>query len=199
MMAIHFKDATFIKSAAYYDQCVPDEGREVAFVGRSNAGKSSSMNALIGSKQVRVSKTPGRTQLINFFSLAESLRLVDLPGYGYADVPVSVKERWENTLNDYFLNRQSLVGVVMLCDTRHLMKKNDLVLLNFILSLSIPVHILLTKSDKLSKSAAKSALMAAHKALEGVEGVTMQLFSALTLVGVEELKQQLQLWLLGPG
>lgn len=197
-MSIDFKSARFIKSAAQLSQCVSDTGREVAFVGRSNAGKSSAMNALIGSKQVRVSKTPGRTQLINFFSLdTEAYRLVDLPGYGYAEVPIEIKQAWEKALNDYFEARQSLVGVVLLCDIRHGIKEADQVLIDYVTRLNLPIQLLLTKSDKLSNNQAKNQWFKVEKSLLSfAPSLQVQLFSALSLKGLEELKIRLNQWFL---
>lgn len=193
-MQINFKKAAFIKSAAYFDQCVPDTGKEVAFVGRSNAGKSSALNTLVGRTIARVSKLPGRTQLINFFGIEEGIRLVDLPGYGFARVTAETKKRWETTLTEYMEERKSLVGVVVLCDLRHPLRDTDFTLIEFILSLNIPLHLLLTKADKLSKNEAMKNMFAIRKSIGETENVTMQLFSSLTKQGVDELEKQLGGW-----
>lgn len=191
---MNFKEAVFIKSAALFERCVPDLGKEVAFVGRSNAGKSSALNTLVGHPIARVSKLPGRTQLINFFGLDDTHRLVDLPGYGYARVTDEIKRRWKKNLTRYCESRESLVGVVLLCDVRHLLKEQDAVLIEWVLSANKPVHILLTKADKLSKNEALRQLKAMKESLEGIENVSVQLFSALSHQGLEGLEKQLCHW-----
>ncbi|MFK0569729.1 ribosome biogenesis GTP-binding protein YihA/YsxC, partial [Endozoicomonas sp.] len=130
--SLNYRQATFYKSAAKLSQCPESEGREVAFAGRSNAGKSSALNALTGSnKLARTSKTPGRTQLLNFFTIQEDIYLVDLPGYGYAKVPVAMKKEWQHHMNDYLERREALVGLVLLMDIRHPMKEFDQMMLNW--------------------------------------------------------------------
>ena len=148
-MSLQFNRANFMTSAAELKQCPPDEGVEVAFCGRSNAGKSSAINALSRQKSLaRTSKTPGRTQLINFFSLNDTTRLVDLPGYGYAKVPTAVKHHWQQYLDEYLRNRKSLKGLVLLVDIRHGLKEFDEMMINLSQTVDIPLHILLTKADK---------------------------------------------------
>ncbi|MGI0118468.1 ribosome biogenesis GTP-binding protein YihA/YsxC [Zooshikella sp. RANM57] len=195
---LNFEQATFIKSAAKLSQCPEDNGREVAFAGRSNAGKSSALNALTGSKKLaRTSKTPGRTQLINFFALSETYRLVDLPGYGYAKVPEAVKAEWQKHLEDYLQNRDSLIGIILLMDIRHPLKEFDQIMLEWAEFYQKPVHILLTKSDKLKFGAAKQAALKIKRELKPFgDLVSLQLFSSLNKMGVDELKQQLSGWLL---
>lgn len=193
------QQARFSISAAKVDQCPPDEGLEVAFAGRSNAGKSSAINALTGNhKLARTSKTPGRTQLLNFFALSDSQRLVDLPGYGYAKVPLKMKQDWERNLSEYLRERQCLKGMILLMDCRHPMQEFDTTMLNWAIGSEMPVHILLTKSDKLKKGPAQATLLALRKHLQdaGVDDlVTVQLFSSLKKSGVDQLIKQLNTWL----
>ena len=169
----------------------------MAFAGRSNAGKSSALNALTGSsKLARTSKTPGRTQLINFFSIEENLHLVDLPGYGYAKVPEAMKKEWQKHLNDYLTNRESLVGLVLLVDIRHPMKEFDIMMVEWSIASELPLHILLTKSDKLKSGAAKQVLNKLRNELRDYDQISLQLFSALKKTGVDQLAQRLDSWLL---
>jgi GTP-binding protein len=192
-----FQQARFLISAQQLNQCPPDTGWEVAFAGRSNAGKSSALNALTNQKKLaRTSKTPGRTQLINFFSLDDERRLVDLPGYGYASVPLAIKEQWQRELASYLETRESLKGLILLMDVRHPLQPFDNMMLNWASEGQMPVHILLTKSDKLSNGPAKTALLQVQKAVKGFENpVTVQLFSALKMTGLEPLQKTLITWL----
>lgn len=195
---LDYRRAQFISSAPDLAHCPPDEGREVAFAGRSNAGKSSTINALTGqTKLARTSKTPGRTQLLNFFALDEGLRLVDLPGYGFAKVPLAVKQAWQRNMEGYLQYRQSLCGMVLLMDVRHPLQAADQQLLAWSLAASLPVHLVLTKADKLKRGAAANARLAVEKAVTGRGEVSVQLFSSLNKSGVEELAQRLDTWLLG--
>jgi len=194
MLKLDFKKTLFIKSAAYFSQCVSDQGKEIAFVGRSNVGKSSALNVLVGHKLARTSKSPGRTQLINFFEIKKNHRLVDLPGYGYAKVPEEVKKRWEENLTCYFQERKSLIGIVLLCDLRHLLKENDFNFINFILNLQLPLHLVLTKSDKLSKHEGLEKLKKLVREFKDIELMSFQLFSAHTKEGLDILELQLQKW-----
>ena len=193
----NYRHATFLTSASRLAQCPPDEGWEVAFAGRSNAGKSSAINSLTGNhKLARTSKTPGRTQLINFFALTEYQRLVDLPGYGFAKVPAAVKREWTRTLENYLQHRQSLRGLVLLMDVRHPLQPFDQQMLDWALAASMPVHILLTKADKLKKGPAKNTLLRVRGQLTRHAGmVTVQLFSALKHTGHQELIDVLNAWL----
>ncbi|MBU3068737.1 ribosome biogenesis GTP-binding protein YihA/YsxC [Aestuariicella sp. G3-2] len=199
---INYTKAEFTQSAPSIRQCPPDIGAEVAFAGRSNAGKSSAINALTSNhKLARTSKTPGRTQLINFFALSENQRLVDLPGYGYAKVPLKMKQEWERNLSEYLRERQCLRGMILLMDTRHPMQEFDTTMLNWAISAEMPVHILLTKADKLKKGPAQSTLLALRKHLKEAEVddlVTVQLFSSLKKTGIDQLVKQLNLWLTLP-
>lgn len=192
-----YRSAQFLTSAAKLHQCPPDEGWEVAFAGRSNAGKSSAINSLTNNKKLaKTSKTPGRTQLINFFELSESQRLVDLPGYGFAKVPVAVKKEWTRQLENYLAKRQCLRGMILLMDVRHPLQPFDEQMLNWALAAHMPVHILLTKADKLKKGPANNALLTVRKAMKDHEAlVSVQLFSALKHSGHDQLIQVLNSWL----
>ena len=193
----NYRHAAFLTSASRLEQCPPDEGWEVAFAGRSNAGKSSAINSLTGNhKLARTSKTPGRTQLINFFELTEHQRLVDLPGYGFAKVPQAVKREWTRTLENYLQHRQSLRGLVLMMDVRHPLQPFDQQMLDWALAAAMPVHILLTKADKLKKGPAKNTLLKVRGQLARHAGmVTVQLFSALKHSGHKELVDVLNAWL----
>lgn len=192
-----YSNAIFLKSAARVNQLPPDEGFEVAFAGRSNAGKSSALNTLTGIKSLaRTSKTPGRTQLINLFTIDEQRRLVDLPGYGYAKVALKVKVDWQDNLAHYLEVRQSLKGLVLVMDIRHPLKELDQMMINWSLNRELPVHLLLTKADKLSKSEVKSTVLKVKKTYELAEHlVTIQSFSSLKKEGVGELIEQLNQWM----
>ncbi len=199
MSRINYSKAYFTQSAPSIRQCPPETGAEVAFAGRSNAGKSSSINTLTSNnKLARTSKTPGRTQLINFFELSENQRLVDLPGYGYAKVPMKMKQEWERNLEEYLRERRCLKGLVLLMDVRHPMQEFDTMMLNWAIEAEMPVRILLTKSDKLKKGPAQSTLLAVRKHLADAQVddlVSAQLFSSLKKTGVDLLMKQLNEWL----
>jgi GTP-binding protein len=186
-----FDRAVYVASAHDLEQLPPDVGAEVAFVGRSNAGKSSAINTLANHRRLAyVSKTPGRTQLINFFSLGDDRTLVDLPGYGYAEVPARVKAHWQNVMAAYVSTRQALNGLVLIMDARHPLKTLDIKLLDWYLPTGKPVHCLLTKSDKLSKSEQALTLRKVTKQL-AAEGhnATVQLFSSLKKEGIDEAER----------
>ncbi len=195
---IAFTKAQFMQSAPTLGECPDDVGSEVAFAGRSNAGKSSAINVLTRQgKLARTSKTPGRTQLINFFSLTDSSRLVDLPGYGYARVPKALKQRWDQHLAEYLQQRQSLKGLVLVMDVRHPLQDFDKQMLMWAAESTMPVHILLTKADKLKRGPALNTVQMVRRELDGnlaEAGVTVQLFSALKRTGVEELEKHLYEW-----
>ena len=197
---IHFNTAKFQISAAKLSQCPEDVGAEVAFAGRSNAGKSSAINALTQQTRLaRTSKTPGRTQLINFFSLnIEGLRIVDLPGYGYAKVPIAMKEHWQQHLDEYLQKRECLQGVVLVMDIRHPMKEFDEMMVQWCEATGVPLHILLTKADKLKRGPAQSTLLTLKKQLRERLGhkVSLQVFSALKSQGVDTLQNRLSTWML---
>jgi len=191
-----YHQARFLTSAAELHQCPLDAGIEVAFAGRSNAGKSSALNVLCQQKSLaRTSKTPGRTQLINFFELDQERRLVDLPGYGYAKVAESVKRQWQGALASYLEQRQALRGVVLMMDARHPMKAFDQQMLEWSQHIGLPVHILLTKADKLKHGAASSALLNLRKEITPLgQQVSVQLFSALKRQGIDQAHQMLDQW-----
>ncbi len=192
-----YQNARFLLSVADLKQLPPDQGAEVAFVGRSNAGKSSVLNQLTQNKGLaRVSKTPGRTQLINLFGLNEQCRLADLPGYGYAKVPPAVKQQWQQLLDNYLRTRDCLKGLILVMDIRHPLKEFDLMMLEWSLECELAVHILLNKSDKLSQSAVAKTLREVREAVaEGGELISVQTFSALKGTGIKELQQKLDGWL----
>lgn len=193
---LDYRAARFLKSAPTLLECPPDSGTEVAFAGRSNAGKSSAINTLTDNgKLARTSKTPGRTQLLNFFILDDEHRLVDLPGYGFAKVPIAVKEEWQRHLEEYLSARVSLRGLVLLMDIRHPMQPFDTLMLDWGRRAQMPVHVLLTKADKLKYGAAKTALLEVQRAVG--KAATVQLFSSLDRSGLDQLRAQLDLWLLG--
>lgn len=197
MTSIDFRKAQFLISAATVAQCPSDHGNEVAFAGRSNAGKSSAINRLTGnSKLARTSKTPGRTRLLNFFSLSEQQRLVDLPGYGYAKVPEAMKLEWERQLEAYLMHRRSLRGLVLLMDVRHPLQAFDRTFIEWGAASAMPMQIVLTKADKLKKGPAKNQLLGVRKDLQGYgDLVSVQLFSALKGDGKEQLQGRLEQWL----
>ena len=198
--AINYQIAEFLTSAPSIKQCPADTGCEVAFAGRSNAGKSSAINALTRQRGLaRTSKTPGRTQLINFFQLSHNKRLVDLPGYGYARVPRVMKAEWDRHLAEYLQMRNSLSGLILLMDIRHPLQEYDQQMLNWAAKASLPVHILLTKADKLKRGPAENSRLKVEKLLRDMDpGCTLlsvQTFSALKKQGLSELERQLSHWL----
>jgi GTP-binding protein len=184
-----FPQASFIKSSWQPQQFPSDEGTEVAFAGRSNAGKSSALNAITGRKDLaRTSKTPGRTQLINFFALDGAQRLVDLPGYGYAKVPERIREHWQELLTRYVEARASLVGLVIVMDSRRPLTDFDVQMLDWSGSHGLAAHVLLTKADKLSRGESSTVLKQVRTRVEGV--ATVQLFSAVAKTGVDEARRE---------
>lgn len=191
------QQASFLTSAARVEQCPVDEGYEVAFAGRSNAGKSSALNTLTRASLARTSKTPGRTQLLNFFALDEDRRLVDLPGYGYAKVPIPLKLHWQQHLEAYLGSRNSLMGLVLLMDIRHPLTPFDCLMLDWAASINMPMHILLTKADKLTFGAGKAALLKTQRDIQQKWGDTasIQLFSSTKRIGIEEAQYVLAQWL----
>ena len=185
-----FPDAVFLTSAHEARQFVPDSGAEVAFAGRSNAGKSSAINTILSRRNfARTSKSPGRTQLINFFSLTGDQRLVDLPGYGYARVGRSLRKHWRGLLADYFESRASLQGLFLVVDSRRRLGDFDWQMLDWSRMIECPVHVLLTKADKLKRQEASRTLAAVQKDLGGI--ATVQLFSATKRLGLEEARRLL--------
>lgn len=193
---INYQKATFLTSAPDIKALPADTGIEVAFAGRSNAGKSSALNTLTRQNGLaRTSKTPGRTQLINTFALAENQRLIDLPGYGFAKVPLAVKEKWQKALSEYLIKRQSLKGIVILMDIRHPLKDLDQDLIHWAVQSDLQVLLLLTKADKLSPGPRKKVLLEVTEASMAFMGdVTVQVFSSLTKLGLPELEQKLDQW-----
>lgn len=191
-----YSKANFLKSAPRVEHLPADEGYEVAFAGRSNAGKSSALNCLTSIKQLaRTSKTPGRTQLINLFELDNERRLVDLPGYGYAKVALEVKQDWQKHLAHYLESRTCLRGLVLLMDCRHPLKDLDQMMVDWALNRELPVHILLTKSDKLSRSEVKNIVLKVRKHYElAGDLITVQSFSSLKKDGVDLLIAKLNEW-----
>jgi GTP-binding protein len=186
-----YPDAKFILSANAPEQFLPDEGREVAVAGRSNAGKSSAINVIVNRRQfARTSKTPGRTQLVNFFALKNDDRLVDLPGYGFARVSDAVRQHWGEILQTYFEKRKCLRGLILVVDARRLLTDFDRQMLRFADSVELPVHVLLTKADKLKRSQASSALLNVKKELG--DRASVQLFSATKRQGVDEAREMLE-------
>jgi GTP-binding protein len=192
----HYNQAKFSISAPDIRHLGKDEGIEVAFAGRSNAGKSSALNKLTRQNALaRTSKTPGRTQLINVFDLDENRRLIDLPGYGYAKVPMAIKEKWQLSLGEYLQKRESLKGIIVLMDIRHPFKDSDQDLIHWAVSAQIPVLALLTKADKLKSGNRKNQLLMAREAALAFCGdVTVNVFSSLSGIGLEELQVKLDEW-----
>ena len=189
-------DARFLVSAARPEQFLPDAGDEVAFAGRSNSGKSTAINAILGRRQLaRTSKTPGRTQLVNFFGLAPRHRVVDLPGYGYARVPPAVQAQWRALMEAYFTGRRSLAGVILVADGRRGLTDFDRQMIAWMAALGRPVHVLLSKCDQLSR--AETARLAATVPAEVGEGNTWQLFSGRTGEGLAQARERLQAFLRG--
>jgi GTP-binding protein len=182
-----FPAAEFIVSAWQPQQFPPDAGAEVAFVGRSNSGKSSALNAITGRRDLaRTSKTPGRTQLINFFALQEGERLVDLPGYGYAKVPMEMRNHWRELMTRYVEKRASLAGLIVVMDSRHPLTEFDWEMLTWAREQTLATHVLLTKADKLSRSEAISTLKNVTAKAAGY--ATAQLFSSVAKTGVDEAR-----------
>ena len=192
-----YRQARYWRSAHQLSQLPADSGWEVAFAGRSNAGKSSAINAITGQRSLaRTSKTPGRTQQIIFFQLDDHRRLVDLPGYGFAKAPLALKRQWQQTLEGYLHTRSSLRGLILMMDIRHPFTEFDQQMLNWCQLAQMPVHILLTKADKLSYGKANNTLQQVNQHLESLsETVTVQLFSALKWLGIQAVQNHLNHWL----
>ena len=191
-----FDQTCFQTSAATLEACPADSSAEVAFAGRSNAGKSSAVNVVTGLPQLaRTSKTPGRTQLINFFFIEEGKYLVDLPGYGYAKVPLERRDKWQAELEKYLRRRKALVGLILLSDIRHPLKKFDRMMIEWAVQADLPLHLLLTKADKLKHGAIQKTLLKVEKELTAFDNVSVQLFSALRNIGVDRVRKVLTRWL----
>ena len=199
-MSNPFARADYLLAAHNARQLPPDEGHEVAFAGRSNAGKSSALNALCGRNALaRVSKTPGRTQQLVYFALPqhEGRHLVDLPGYGYAKVPQDLQAHWQAFIHDYFERRQALRGLVVVMDIRHPLKDYDLQMLGYAMERGLPAHALLTKADKLGRGAAGNVVLAVRKQLQTRWGdsIGVQAYSAESKQGVEQARAVVAGWL----
>lgn len=194
---LNLQDTKYLKSVDNLSQMPADQGAEVAFIGRSNAGKSSAMNTITGIKGLaRTSKTPGRTQMINFFAIDSERRLVDLPGYGYAKVPRTVQERWSQNISAYLETRESLCGLVLIMDIRHPLKEMDQQLIDWTVKCDLPLHILLTKADKLNKNELRKTLDAVTDALASYgDAISVQTFSSNDRAGLEEAVNVLNDWL----
>ena len=191
-----FDQTCFQTSAATLEDCPADSSAEVAFAGRSNAGKSSAVNVITSLPQLaRTSKTPGRTQLINFFFIEEGKYLVDLPGYGYAKVPLERRDKWQFELEKYLRQRKALVGLILLSDIRHPLKKFDRMMIEWAAQANLPLHLLLTKADKLKRGATQKTLLKVEKELTVFDNVSVQLFSALRNIGVDPVRKVLTQWL----
>jgi len=188
-----YRSACYVISAHQLKQLPEDKGFEVAFAGRSNAGKSSAINALTDQKSLaRTSKTPGRTQQIVIFDIDEERRVADLPGYGYAKVPEKLRAHWRLVMEQYFNQRRSLKGVVLVMDIRHPLRPFDEQMLVWSHACNVPCHVLLTKADKLKRGPAQSTLLKVRKSLP--ENATAQVFSAKSRAGLKELIEQLNRW-----
>lgn len=192
-----FRGAAFHISVAKPSGLPAPAGAELAFAGRSNAGKSSAINTLVGHTRLAfVSKTPGRTQLINYFRLNNGAFLVDLPGYGYAEVPIAVRKAWTSLLERYLKTRESLVGLVLIMDSRHPLTELDWNMIHWFAPTGKPIHILLTKADKLTRNAQAQALALVRRELADYSGqISVQLFSSLHKTGVDEVERIVAPWL----
>ena len=191
-----YHNVKFLLSAPSIRGCPEDTGFEVVIAGRSNAGKSSAINTLTGQKKLaRVSKTPGRTQHLVYFEVDSDRKIVDLPGYGFAKVPLEVKKKWHQSMEEFFQNRKAISGGVIVMDIRHPLMEFDQMMLNWMTAMNIPVHILLTKADKLSFGAAKNVALKINKTISIYQNVSVQTFSSLKNSGIEELHQKLNQFL----
>ncbi|MDQ7090653.1 MAG: ribosome biogenesis GTP-binding protein YihA/YsxC [Methylococcales bacterium] len=194
-----YHQAKFINSAPQLSDAPQDIGLEIAFAGRSNAGKSSAINTLTRQKALaRTSKTPGRTQLLNFFEIEQGKCFVDLPGYGYAKVPIPVRKQWRKMMEDYFIKREALCGIILVMDIRHPLTDFDWQMIEWCGHSSLPLHILLTKMDKINYGAAKNTLLKVQRELEEVDfPLSLQLFSALKKKGIDDAHHVLDQWFKG--
>ena len=192
----NYHQTKFVTSATDIHHLPNDHGIEIAFAGRSNAGKSSALNALTQQKNLaRTSKTPGRTQLINLFEVADGIKLVDLPGYGYAEVPESIKHKWQQALSEYLQKRKCLKGLIVLMDIRHPLKEMDIQMLEWSVAMNIPVLVLLTKADKLVPNKRKAQVIAVRNSLKTLAGnIQVEIFSSLKKIGIDKLQLKLDEW-----
>lgn len=187
-----FQNTQFIKSAAKLSQLAEDSIAEIAFAGRSNAGKSTALNTITNKRGLaKTSKTPGRTQLINYFEIKPHYYLVDLPGYGYAKVPESVKKNWQYTLSQYLITRPMLKGLILVIDIRHIDKSTDHEMLHWAGEVQLPTHVLLSKADKLSQQAQKKQISTFLKMIPSRFPLTVQAFSALKHQGLTEAREKI--------
>ena len=195
---MNYSKAKYIMGAAKVSQLPEDIGVEVTFAGHSNAGKSSALNTLTDQKGLaRVSKTPGRTQLINLFDLGDNNRLVDLPGYGYAKVSETIKRQWQSEMENYLTSRKCLNGIVLLVDSRHELKEFDSLMIEMAISFGLNLHILLTKADKLNnkeRAQANRMIESFLKTFVTTYKISYQLFSSLTKMGLDKFKEKLDSW-----
>lgn len=193
---MNFNRTKFVTSASTFNNCPNDSLIEVAFAGRSNAGKSSAINSICNqSRLARTSKTPGRTQLLNFFAIEPTKYLVDLPGYGFAKVPLEIKNKWQHELEQYLRQRKPLVGLILLSDIRHPLKEFDRMMVDWAVQSNLPLHLLLTKSDKLKRGATQNTLLKVREELGELDDVSVQLFSSLKNRGCDEARQKISKWL----
>jgi len=195
-MPDHYRQTRFLLGVTDPRKAPPDSGIEIALAGRSNAGKSSALNVITGQRALaRISKAPGRTREINFFAIADDRRLIDLPGYGYAKVSQNIQRRWQQGLTRYLEQRRSLRGLVLLMDCRHPLRESDRQILRWAHAAQLPVHVVLTKSDKLARGPGRATLMQVDKQLTGLHPqASVQLFSALKRDGLDELHAVLDDW-----
>jgi len=190
------REPEFLLGAAEVQQFPNDKKIEIAFAGRSNVGKSSAINAITNRRKLaRTSKTPGRTQQINFFSLGDEARLVDLPGYGFAQVPLKVKEKWQKTIHQYLAERENLLILVLLMDIRHPLTDLDQQIIQWASDSELPTQILLTKADKYKQGRLKATVLQVEKELSSIPGnFAVEPFSSLNYLGVNKIRQQMAEW-----
>lgn len=196
-MSIPFAQARLLKSAASIDDFPTDSGAEVAFCGRSNAGKSSAINVLCRQRNLaHVSKTPGRTQLINFFKLDGDARLVDLPGYGYAKAPAKAQQQWQRLTESYLIHRNTLCGLILLMDIRYPLMKIDWTMIRWSEHYQLPLYVLLTKVDKVNRNDKVKTLTKVASNLEQ-QGIIsgIQVFSATKKIGLAQAREKISAWL----
>ncbi|OLQ81069.1 YihA family ribosome biogenesis GTP-binding protein [Photobacterium proteolyticum] len=193
---LNYRNTGFITSAPDIRHLPNDTGVEIAFAGRSNAGKSSALNRITDQKSLaRTSKTPGRTQLINMFEVVDGCNLIDLPGYGFAQVPLEMKLKWQKSLGEYLQKRECLQGLVVLMDIRHPMKDLDQQMISWAVESRLPVLVLLTKADKLKSGARKKQLMTVRNTALSFGGdVQVEVFSSLKGIGVDQVRRKLDSW-----
>ncbi|MEJ2766468.1 ribosome biogenesis GTP-binding protein YihA/YsxC [Photobacterium sp. MCCC 1A19761] len=193
---LNYRNTGFITSAPTIRHLPNDTGVEIAFAGRSNAGKSSALNRITDQKSLaRTSKTPGRTQLINMFEVIPGCNLIDLPGYGYAQVPLEMKIKWQQSLGEYLQKRECLEGLVVLMDIRHPLKDLDQQMIMWAIESRLPVLVLLTKADKLKSGARKQQLMKVRETVKTFGGdVQVEAFSSLKGIGVDQVRRKLDDW-----